>query len=68
MVAGVDDGAEEESGDWGAGGEEDAVVFDSAGVVRFVMGWCMGVRFDLLDPKDEGDNVVGEVKSVTEGL
>lgn len=38
MVAGVDDGAEEESRDWGAGGEQDAVVFDSAGVVRFVMG------------------------------
>ncbi len=30
-MVGVDAGAEEKSGDWGAGGEEDAVVFDSAG-------------------------------------
>jgi hypothetical protein len=30
-VAGVNYRAEEESGNWGAGGEEDAVVFDSVG-------------------------------------
>lgn len=28
----------------------------------------MGAGFDVLYPKDEGDNVVGEVESVAEGF
>lgn len=35
-MSGIDNRAEEESGDWGTGGEEDAVVFDSVEYVRFV--------------------------------
>lgn len=42
----VDDGAKEESCDWSTGGEEDAVVFDSARFVRFLdkVNGCEGVE------------------------
>lgn len=56
-MSGVDDGAEEESGDWGARGEEDAVVFDSVEYVKFVdkidgMELCT-YWIDLLYPENE---------------
>lgn len=36
VASGIDDGAEEESGDWGTGSEENAVVLDSVHRVRLV--------------------------------
>jgi hypothetical protein len=55
-VSGVDDRAKEESGDWSAGGEENAVVFNSAEYVSFVdriYGMKVCTWLDLLHPENE---------------
>lgn len=65
-AAHVDEDAQEEADDGGAGGDEDAVVFDSAGVSR---GCRDGEgKENSLYPQHEAGDVVGEVQTVAQGF
>jgi hypothetical protein len=63
----INHSAEEETGDWCTGCEQDAVVFNSARVhVRIYQAEIF--IFNSLHPEDKRNDVISKVQPVTEGF